>query len=192
MMYKINFFRFIVIGFLSMATIISCSSSKNITTQKQIYKLDSLVNNKQFTIESTWAQPQVTTAMQQVLNSGLMQPGSGAGNINLVGNYNYLTISGDSISSHLPYFGERQMQVNYGGGDGAISFKGVMKNYEVKKNKDHSYRINFSAQSNSETFNVSIKLFPNLQSNMFISSGARFPISYTGSVSANKPKEANK
>lgn len=160
----------------------SCGSSKTTFSQANSDALDALVQKKHFKTESDWAHPQATAALQQVVNSGLLGPGSSAGAISLAGNYNHLTISGDSISSHLPYFGERQMNVDYGGGDSAIEFDGVMKNYKAEKNKDHSYTISFEAKSKSENFNVSIKLFPSLKSDMMVSGSSRFSIRYSGSV----------
>lgn len=170
-------------------TIISCGSSKTSATDAEIEALNILIKDKQFTIESDWAYPQVTTAMQQVLNSGILQPGSSSGNISLVGNTNFLTISGDSITSYLPYFGERQMQVDYDGTDSTIQFSGLVKNYKTIKNKDKSYTISFNAKSNNESFNISIKLFSSLKSNIMLNGTSRFPIRYSGVVISKNKKE---
>ncbi|ULC58170.1 DUF4251 domain-containing protein [Flaviramulus sp. BrNp1-15] len=170
-----------IIG-LVLLTIFSCGTAKNRATQSEIEALNKLVENKQFTIESNWAYPQATRAMQQVLNSGLLPPGSNSGGINLIGNPNFLRISGDSITSYLPYFGERQMQVNYGGRDGAIEFEGIMENYESEINKDGSHNIKFNAASNSENFTVYIKLWPKLKSDIVLNSPSRFTIRYSGSA----------
>ncbi|MFI1773726.1 DUF4251 domain-containing protein [Thalassobellus citreus] len=163
----------------------SCRASKNSVTQTEIEALDILIKNQQFTIESDWVYPQVTNAMQQVLNSGIMQPGSSAGSISLIGNANFLTISGDSITSYLPYFGERQMQVDYGGTDSAIQFNGLIEDYKPVKNKNQSYDIKFKAKSNNENFNVFIKLYPSLNCEMILNSSSRNSIRYNGNV---KPK----
>ncbi|KJD32854.1 hypothetical protein PK35_07695 [Tamlana nanhaiensis] len=162
--------------------VFSCKSSKNTASDAQIKALANLVENKTFFIESNWAYPQTTNAMQQVLNSGILQPGSNANSINLVGNSNFLKVSGDSIYSYLPYFGERQMQVAYGGGDSAIEFNGIMENYKIVKRKDQGYNITFNAKSNAESFNVFITLWPSLKSNMSLNSASRFPIRYSGDV----------
>lgn len=184
--------RFFIASCLLIVAIVSCSTTKKATIQTQINTLDSLVLDQNFTIISNWAHPQVTNALQQVLNSGLMPPGSGAGSISLAGNTNFITISGDSILSHLPYYGERQMNINYGGRDSAITLKGLMKDYKVIKTKDHSYRIDFTAKSenSSENYTVSIKLFPNLQSDVFINSTSRSAISYRGEIKKESIKEA--
>lgn len=182
--------RYFAISILVAFVTFSCSSHKKINLQAQIKTLDSLVVNKHFTIESTRAHPQISNAMQQVLNSDLMRNIGAAGNVNLIGNYNYLTISDDSISSYLPYFGERQMNVSYGGGDAAIAIKGVVEKYSVEKNKDNSYHIHFTAKNNTnrETFDISIKLFPNLKSTIFINSSFRSSISYSGEVIMEEKK----
>jgi len=172
---------YLLIVLFIMATT-SCNSSKSVLGQAEMDAFNTMVTNKQFRIESNWAYPQVTTAMQQVLSSGLLQPGSSAGSINLIGNYNFLRISGDSITSYLPYFGERQMNVAYGGGDSAIEFKGLIENYKAVRNKDNSYNINLEAKSNTENFKVFIKLFPNLNSDMTLHGTSRFSIQYTGAV----------
>lgn len=162
---------------------ISCKSSKSKATSAQIKALETLVENKNYSIESDWANPQFSNAMQQVLNSGLLQPGNSAGAINLIGNPNFLTISGDSITSYLPYFGERQMNIGYGR-DGAIELKGIMENYTAVKGKHNRYNISFDAKSKSENFNVIITLFPNTKSDIQLIGNGRFPISYTGHVKA--------
>lgn len=175
--------KFIIVGSLILL-LISCGSSKNAPTEAELAKLEQLVNNKQMIIESDWAYPQATMAMQQVANSGLLLPGNNAANISLVGNYNFLKIKGDSITSYLPYYGERQMQVNYGGTDSAIEFKGLIEGYKVEKNKKQGYNISFNAKSNSENFQVFITVSPNLKSNMALNGTGRFPIRYTGNAKA--------
>lgn len=177
---------YLLIGLLIIATT-SCKSSKSVASQAEIDALQTMVANKQFRIVSDWAYPQVTNAMQQVLSSGLLQPGSAGGGINLIGNTNFLRVSGDSITSYLPYYGERQMQVAYGGGDSAIEFKGLVENYKAVQNEDHSYTISFEAKSNSESFNVYIQLSPNLNSYMTVNGTSRHTIRYSGEVKPIKP-----
>jgi len=160
----------------------SCKSTKNSATDAEIKALKDLVYSKHFTVESDWANPQVTNATQQVLNSGVLQPGSHAGGINLIGNSNFLTISGDSITSYLPYFGERQMNVGYGGNDSAIALKGLLENYSVEEKKNNSYLITFNAKTKSETFQVFLTLFSNLNSDMRLNSNSRLSIAYRGTV----------
>ncbi|WP_338360170.1 DUF4251 domain-containing protein [Yeosuana marina] len=177
--------KYLIICIL-MVTVLSCSSSKSPITEAQIKALDSIMAKPDFSIKSDWAYPQATLAMQQIANSGLLGSGNVANAINLIGNYNFLTISGDSISSHLPYYGERQMHVDYNGGDSAIEFKGLVENYKALKNKNKSYTITFSAKSKSETFNTTLTIFPNLKANILLSGSSRNSIRYSGTVSKAK------
>ncbi|MBD0822704.1 DUF4251 domain-containing protein [Aestuariibaculum marinum] len=175
---------------LFILTIFSCGSTQYAATPEEIQALKKLVDSKSFYIESEWAYPQVTAAMSQVLNSPLMRGGaSGGGNINLIGNPNFLKLEGDSITSYLPYFGERRMGGAYGGTDSGIEFKGLVKDYEVKPNKHSGYTIKFDATSNNENFDVSIDLYPNMKSSMTLTGNTRTTIQYTGEVSAKKEEE---
>jgi hypothetical protein len=175
-------YRSIVVSII-LLTIYSCQSTRKVATDFEIQKLNTMVESKKFIIESEWAYPQTTNALNQVLNSGILQPGSNSASINLIGNSNFLKILGDSIYSHLPYFGERQMQVGYGGsGDGAIKLKGVMENYQSFKRKDNGIDISFEAKSNSENFNVNITIWPSLNANISLNSVSRFPIRYSGNA----------
>ena len=160
----------------------SCKSASSKVTDEQIQALERLVENKNFNIESTWAYPQTTMALQQVLNAGLLQPGNSPGAINLIGNSNFLKISGDSITSFLPYFGERQMNVGYGGTDSAIQLLGTIENYTTRKGKQHSYTISCDAKSKTEHFRIIIKLYPNLKSNTTVLGTSRNAITYSGQV----------
>ena len=169
-------------AFITVLCFMSCSSSKSTTNLAQIEAFDSIINNQNFRIESDWAYPQNTVAMQQVLNSQLLQPGSSSGAINLIGNHNFLEIKGDSINSYLPYFGERQMQIAYGGGDAAIQFDGILENYSVEKNKNNSYSITFQSKSKSEQFNGNIIIYPSLKSEIILTGTSRFIIRYAGNV----------
>jgi len=161
---------------------VSCKSSKSTATQADIDDLNVIISNNRYRIESDWAYPQVTRALQQVMNSGLLQSGSSASAVSLIGNSNFLEIKGDSITSYLPYFGERQMQVGYNSNDSAIQFDGLLEGYKVTKGKKGAYDISFSAMSKSEKFNVNITIFPNLSANVTLNSGSRSGIRYSGEV----------
>ncbi len=171
--------RYIFTGLLVL-TLASCKSSK--ATDAQIAALDAIVAKQEFRIESHTAYPQTTYATQQVVDAGWIAPGNNSNSIKLLDNPNFLMVSGDSISSHLPYYGERQQITSYGGGDDAIAFEGVIENYKTVKHKDNSYTISFNARSHSERFNVMLKLRPNNSSYIALTGGKRFPIKYSGNL----------
>ncbi|MGC6430857.1 MAG: DUF4251 domain-containing protein [Jejuia sp.] len=161
-----------------------CKSSKSRITAEEMEAFNKLIETKVFEIESTTAYPQLTFATSQLFDAQLLPPGSNAGAISLIGNSNFLKIKQDSVISYLPYFGERQMHVGYGGQDSAIEFNGTMKDYSVKENRNKSKTISFNAKSNAEPFLVTITLFPNLTSRITLNSASRFFISYQGTVSS--------
>ncbi|AUS06747.1 DUF4251 domain-containing protein [Pseudotamlana carrageenivorans] len=175
---KINFPKSVLAIFA--VFLMACGSNKTPATEAELDRLAAIVKNKDFKIVSDWAYPTTTMAMQQAAR--LLPPGNQGGSVNLIGNSNFLTISGDSITSYLPYFGERQMGGSYGGDDSVIAFKGLMKNYNVTQKKDSSYDISFEAQSKSENFQVNITLFPNLKSEMILRGNKRTAIRYSSLV----------
>lgn len=168
--------------FMSLIAFTACHSSKSIISVDQLDAFDDLVKKKRFQIESDRLYPQGSMALQQVLNSGLLQGGSNANNISLIGNHNFLRISGDSISSYLPFYGERHMTTGYGGSDSAIELVGLMKHYKVEQNKDKSYDITFEANTKNEGFRVFIKVRPNFKSDMTLSGNTRSSIQFSGEI----------
>ncbi len=148
-------------------------------------QLNELVANKSFVIESDQALPMATNSLNSISNAGLLPPGSSASQINLIGNPNYLKVMGDSVAVYLPYFGERQMGGGYDNDGPGIKFEGVPQDMKINKDDEkHRYDIQFKMRDDSETFNVNIVLFPNLSSMINVNSSQRFPIRYSGHVSA--------
>lgn len=163
--------------------IVSCSSTKTNATPEQLQALDELVESQSFVIESEWALPQTSSSLIALQNSGLLAPGDNASRFSLIGNPNFLKLKGEAIESHLPYFGERQM-VNNRNDEGGIKLENTIKNYKVEKNEDSSYTLKFDARSQNEGYKITIRLFPNLKSEMLLIGSKRFPIRYTGRVSS--------
>lgn len=180
-LYIKSFCFFVGIGLFMMS---SCALQKSVISQEDLETFNTLIESKQFEVRSDMLYPQGSMALQNVLNSGVLPGGSNGSSISLSGSTNYLKITGDTISSYLPYFGERHMQVDYGGGDSAIEFEGLMSHYQIKQNKDHSYTITFDAKSNYEGFKVYMKLSPYFKSDMSINGNTRSSIRYSGYVKA--------
>lgn len=166
--------------FCALVLTVSCKSVKY--TESQIQDFNKLIENRNFTIESDWAYPRVSNAVQQVVNSGILGPVNTPDAINLVGNYNFLSVEGDSISSYLPYFGERQFNVGYGGGNSAIKLQGVMEDYKITKGKNNAVIIQFKASSEQESFVNLLRLYPNLNAEIQVNGNSRGSISYSGKV----------
>jgi hypothetical protein len=174
--------RYLLIVLVS-TFIVSCSSTKINATPEQLQALDELVASQSFIIESDWAIPQTSSSLIALQNSGLLAPGDNASRFSLIGNPNFLKLKGEVIDSELPYFGERQMVSNRNDA-GGIKLENTIKNYKVEQNKDSSYTIKFDAKSENEGYKITIRLFPNLKSEMLVIGSKRFPIRYTGHVSS--------
>ncbi|TPN88845.1 DUF4251 domain-containing protein [Aquimarina algicola] len=170
---------------------ISCSSSKKTAyTISQIENLDQLIHSKKFEIQSDWAYPMVTNSISQIANSGLLQPGSSANAINLIGNANYFKIDQDSISMYLPFFGERRLSTTYNSQDVAIQFNGQPSDLKIQKNDSKQvYEIRFSAKTNNDNHDVFITLAPNLTGTIAINSTFRTAINYKGAIIALSDKK---
>lgn len=165
--------------------VMSCGSAKTMGTEAKRQRLDELVSKKSFIIESDRAMPMATNSLNSISNAGLLPPGSSASQISLIGNSNYLKIMGDSIAVYLPYFGERQMGGGYDNDGPGIKFEGIPEDMEINKDEGKQrYDIRFKMTDDSETFNVNVTLYPNLNSMINVNSSQRFPIRYSGEVSA--------
>ncbi|SRR5690606_11256246 len=159
----------------------NCGPSQK-TNSTDNWILNNLITDQTFEIESRWAQPMTTNAYNQAVN-GLLPPGSTTGQINLMGNANYLKMVKDSVSAFLPYFGERQMGGKYGGANGGIEFAGVPKDLNITSTEKNGYNIQFTIndkENHSENYKVYIQIFQDLNANMVISSSQRLSIRYRG------------
>ena len=183
--------RLVILGL--MAILWGCGSSeKAATTGIENQVLENLVSQKSFIVESEWAQPSTNNAMNSVANSGLFLPGNSGSNINLTGNPNYLKVQGDTVSAYLPYFGVQQVTAGYGTGS-AIAFNGIPENWKTARNvKKNSYDVTFTIRQDTEVFQVSLTLYPNLTSHLHINSAQRNFIKYLGKVSELSEEDLNK
>ena len=168
--------------------LVACGSSNQKYGAETGKILDGLIESKSFEITSSWAQPLMTSAMQQLGNAGLFINGSTAGNIDISRHTNYLKMENDSVKAILPFYGERQFGGGYNNASG-IEFEGIPGNLQIDSGKEGSYEIRFQINdknSNTENYRVYIKLLSDLSSNINISSSNRSNIQYRGKVHALK------
>ncbi len=176
--------------FLTVLLAYACGTGKQAVTNEGNTILDDWVANREFAIASEWARPQPTTGMVAVSNAGLLGPGNTLGSISLIGNPNYFRVQGDSVSAYLPYYGERQIGGGYNS-NRRIEFNGVPANLKITKDpKNKGYRMQFSIKEDSETYQVNVRLFPNLTSRMSVTSTHRFVIRYDGKIKELEVEEA--
>jgi hypothetical protein len=122
--------------------------------------------------------------MQQLSNAGLFPQGSTAGNIDISSTSNYLKMENDSVKAELPFYGERQFGGGYNNSEG-IAFEGVPNDLQIEKGKKDAYDIHFNIMdknSSAESYQVYIKLFPNLTSIITVNSNQRYSIQYRGKI----------
>ena len=158
----------------------SCGSSKDRITDEDRAQLEAIIAKDVFHIESQWAYPQNVSAIS---NTGLLPPESGAGNINLIGNYNFFKKNGDSIAVELPFFGIRQLGGTYDTDNVGYRFKGIPDEaeYSYKKGKGlHQYQ--FEVNNNTENLQFYIKIFANLRAEIRVNSTHRSSIRYRGNL----------
>lgn len=171
-------------------SLVSCGSSREASSE-DLARLDKLVEDRYFEIETQRAMPLATNSMNQIATAGLLPPGDSASQINIQGDSNYFKFEGDTVSADLPYFGERQMGGGYNQNTG-IEFKGVPKDLEIlKKENKNYYTISFNISHETENYQISLKLYPNLNALIYINSSDRFSINYRGKLETlnNIPKK---
>jgi len=165
----------------------------------QVAKIEASQNKKQlqkefaetltFSIELEAASPMQTTAFNSLSNTNLIAPGNTVGRFNISQTSAYFRMEGDQVDMSLPYFGERRMGGGYND-DNGIEYKGKIDDLKVEFNeKKKYYRISFSAQKNTESFDVNIQLFQNLNIQMFINTSHRSNIRYDGYAEELPKKE---
>ncbi len=97
--------------------------------------------------------------------------------VNLNSNYS-LTVSGDSVYSHLPYFG-RAYNVPYGGGSGLV-FDAPITGYTVKEGRKGLTEVSFEARTGEDWFRFNIRVSPGGGSYISVLPGQREAISFDG------------
>ncbi|MFS4468273.1 DUF4251 domain-containing protein [Maribacter sp. 2210JD10-5] len=175
-MLKVNhtfFICFIII------LILGCSSASKRPTNRDI---GTTLENKEFKMNFTVAQPMVTQALSQIALSGLLPPGSTINRIDLNGDNNFFKMYGDSVAADLSYYGERQMGGGYTSKTGIV-FQGVPKDLEFQKdNGKNNYTIKFTISSDTEVFMANAIISSNGTCSLDLWSSHRTRIRYLGRI----------
>ena len=148
-----------------------CTASKQATNEEKVaneIKLRNAIEARSFIVEVDKAMPM----------SGSMRT--------LTSPYS-LTINGEEIKSHLPYFG-RAYTVPYGGGEGLI-FESTITDYQLTFDKKNMANIEFKTKTNEDLYTYRIQIFTNGSSSIHVSSNNRQPISFSGKAT---PKNIDK
>lgn len=103
----------------------------------------------------------------------------GGRSINLTSSYS-VRIKGDSVYSHLPYYG-RAYSVPYGGGEG-LNFSSTVAGYTVSSGEKGQTEVKFTTRSSDDNLEYTITLWPNGSATVNVLPGNRQSINYSGKV----------
>jgi len=173
----------LVIIAVSSILMLGCRSSAINNDATKIDHLNKLISDRSYEINADWAFPLMTQGLTSLADSGLFMPGSNANRIDLMGNFNFLKVIGDSVAVSLPYFGERRMGGGYGTIDNGINFSGIPNKYSVEwDEKKNRYQIKMEVIQKTETLEFNISVFPSLKADINVNSTHRTSISFTGDL----------
>jgi hypothetical protein len=155
--------------FLSLSVLIVSAQEK---TKKQIKEEQELVKQKQIEafIESREFEFVADRANPQGVRS-----------ISMTTNGNFFRIEKDTIHSSMPFFGRAYSGVGYGGGDGGLDFKGLAKDYTLKKEKK-SYIIKANVRGDKDSYDIILEIYFGGSAYLSINSSKRSRIGYNGEV----------
>jgi len=97
--------------------------------------------------------------------------------VNLTSSYT-LEMRGDSVISHLPYFG-KAYSVPYGGGDG-LRFTRTVTKKSITFDDKGTADVKFEARTDEDNFTYNIKVFSNGSATIFVQPVNRQSINFHG------------
>ncbi|HSD08387.1 DUF4251 domain-containing protein [Flavobacterium sp.] len=159
-----------MIGFAQEKTKKQLKDEKKAT---QLKATEALVDSREYEFEADMAYPQGTRS------------------INLTTNPNYFRVKKDTIDSQMPFFGRAYSNVGYGSNEGGMDFKGLVKDYSIKKTSKN-FTIKGEVKGDSDTFDFVLTVYYDGDANLSISSTHRSPISYNGRIQKLEIKKNNK
>jgi len=199
MIRKLIFKRLRILYCIGMLCILcNCKSSKVTEEQKytaDINYLEMLMEKETYYLDIEVAFPFNTAATQQVANAlFLSRTGNSANRVDISGDGHFIEIQTDSVKGDLPFFGERRLNAgNYGGTNSGIAFNGIKKNYQKTINKEkRKIEIKFKTNQNgepSESYDVSLEIFPNKSAVVNITPNFKTFMRYTGTLKPEKDSQ---
>ncbi|MBL7472015.1 DUF4251 domain-containing protein [Robertkochia sediminum] len=168
------------IGLLFTALLmLSCSASKEVIKGDEWSGFEELVTDQGIEFRAEWAKPQ-----QQINMGGLTRVGDSPNRINLLGNPNFVQVSGNKVSGQLPFFGSQSFNVQFNSLDQNIAFEDATpQNMRMKFNeRKNQYEISFNVTGQSNTYTMHMTVFPNKSAILRVNSANRSTISYEGKL----------
>ena len=169
--------KFILFFFVCIISF-ACGISKNIS-EADFSTFKNKIKENKIEIEFEWAQPMGLGNVQGI--DRLFINGSNQNNINLIGNTNFFRIKNDSLQIELPYYGTHQISAPTPGTNIGISFDGIPKNKSTVFKEDKNKAIlKYDVTTDNDTYNMTLTLYPNNNSNLSVTSDRKTAISYSG------------
>lgn len=117
---------------------VSCAANKEVPAERQNY-VQAAVGSREFKVDVIRVHP-ITGPSVQLTSSYSLQ------------------VKGDSLYSHLPYYG-RAYSVPYGGGSG-LNFDGKLTDYQISRGKRGLTVVSFVAVSPDDRLEYTLEIFP--------------------------------
>lgn len=89
-------------------------------------------------------------------------------------------VRGDSVFSHLPYFG-RAYRLPYGGGEGLI-FDAEITDYKMTVGKKGTNEIKFKARTREDSYDFMLTIYPNGRSSIRVFTQNKQSIDFLGEM----------
>lgn len=161
--------------------LVGCKSKDSIAkaeeNQQKQEELRALIDSGEYEFTAQWAYP-----MRNNLVNLPLDPNLSSGQINLLGNPNYIRVKNDSAQIDMPFFGVAR-SAPYG--KSANPFDGQLKDYNVEEKKG-KFIITFTASDGSQVSNYTITAISKNSVDVSVNSSWRDNISYRGEIKSTE------
>ncbi len=166
----------------------SCASSKQPASQELVAEL-ATIPDKNFNVEITYVYPLGSSAYLGTTSLGFTQVrGNSPTQINVDGDGHHITVNGDSVKVHLPYFGIRDVVTNYNAIDNGILLDTDYEDFKTWTDRKGKH-IEFFAKDGFERFRIQLTFKGNKSALISLFSPQRDVIRYSGIISETLPEE---
>jgi hypothetical protein len=155
--------RLFLTGMMAIATLglVSCSSPNAVAKNERAQAVKKQIEDRHYTIKVNRMLPMSGRARE------------------LTTTYS-LTINGDTINSHLPYFGTAY-SVPYGGGQGLV-FEAPITVYSMNFDAKGAANISIQTRSEDDSYTYRIQIFDNGSTTIYVTPSNRQAITFYGNV----------
>jgi len=157
--------KWTIFALLMAIAIGSCSTSNSLQSKKELAETERVIAS--------------LTSQKRLKFDVIMAYPMGGNAIPVTSDFT-LELSGDSVISHLPYFGRAYSAPLTDGN--AFDFVAPLTDYKVGTAKNGAVVVTFGAKTIEDTFRYRIEVFGNGRAYIKVATQKRQPISYDGEV----------